>query len=75
MQINALAFVDYAELSLKEALPGQKDRFTLAGSGLGLKLKAGRHWNAHVYAARALEDGDQTKKGDLRIDARLAYEF
>lgn len=73
--LRFVAFYDAARLSLVDVLPGEAASFTLAGTGLGLKLKAGRGWNFYAYGARALRDGDQTDRGDIRVHARLAYEF
>lgn len=77
LQLNLLAFYDYAYLRVNQPLPGEAPSYALAGSGLGLKLKGGKHWRLYAYGARALRAGAEgyTRVGDTRLHASLAVEF
>jgi hemolysin activation/secretion protein len=48
-------------------LPGQKDRFDLAGTGMGFRLRGWKSVAADFSWAMALEDGTRTKAGDKRV--------
>ena len=77
MQLNLLAFYDFAYLRTNQPLPGEAGSSRLAGTGLGLKLKGGKHWVLNAYGARALRNGSEgnTRSGDTRVHANLAVEF
>lgn len=73
--LRAVVFLEGAELTLEDPLPGQRSRATLAGSGLGLRLKAPRGLSSSLEWAVALRDGPRTSSGDHRVHARLGWNF
>lgn len=70
-----VAFLDAAALRIQEPLPAQRDRFRLAGAGLGLRFKAASGFGLALDAARALRDGTTTRDGDSRFHVRVTYDF
>lgn len=74
--LRAAVFVEAARLRLIDALPAQHNAFTLAGAGVGLRLKGGRGGpQLTVDLAQALRNGPRTEKGNQRVHLRLGYEF
>lgn len=74
--LRAAVFAEGARLRLIDALPGQRNAFTLAGAGIGLRLKGGRGGPQFaVDLAQALRDGPRSEKGSQRVHLRLGYEF
>lgn len=74
--LRAIGFVEGASLWLHDPLPGQKGNFTLAGAGVGLRLKGERGGPLFVLdLAQALTDGPRTASGKHRVHVRLGYEF
>jgi hemolysin activation/secretion protein len=71
----ALAFIDGAHLRVRDPLPGQTQRFTLSGAGVGLRAKAYKHLTLAMDVAYPFRDGPTTKSGDTRAHFRLNYEF
>jgi len=74
-ELNLLAFADYGDATVVQALPSQQYRFHLASVGMGLRLKA---WNALTAAldlAWPLLDGARTNTRDPRLHFRLVHEF
>lgn len=78
-RVNALAFIDEAQLQIKQPSVGQSASTNLAGAGVGLRLSGPRGVGLQLDAARALTNGDVagggTAKGDWRVHARLSMEF
>ncbi|MFA7316487.1 MAG: POTRA domain-containing protein [Sulfuricella sp.] len=74
-QLFPLAFVEGAELRLRDPLPGQTQRFSLASAGLGLRFKMLNGLMFDIDLARPLKDGAYTMAGDNHVHARLAYGF
>ena len=73
--LHLLAFFDGGRVTVREALPLQGDRFTLAGAGLGLRLKGWHGVFAGVDWAVALRDRGNTQSGDSRAHFRLGVEW
>jgi hemolysin activation/secretion protein len=74
--LRGLLFLDLANIWLQDALPGQEADFSLAGAGVGLRLKGAQ--GGPLFAldlAQALRDGPNTDKGKQRIHVRFGYEF
>jgi hemolysin activation/secretion protein len=74
--LRGLLFLDLANIWLQDALPGQEADFSLAGAGVGLRLRGTR--GGPLFAldlAQALRDGPNTDKGKQRIHVRFGYEF
>ena len=64
------AFYDIARLNTIDADPA-----TLAGTGLGMRVKAARGINLNLDFAVPLKDAFVTDKGDFRSHIRFWYEF
>jgi hemolysin activation/secretion protein len=75
--VRLAAFLDAAGLRVQDPLAGQVGSFSLAGSGLGLRVKAAKNYELSVDLARALKAGaqGQTTAGENRIHARLSASF
>jgi hemolysin activation/secretion protein len=66
-EFRLLAFIDGGMVSVLEPLPGQRDRFNLAGTGAGLRFRGWKNVAADFAWAMALEDATRTKAGDKRV--------
>ncbi|WP_090828462.1 ShlB/FhaC/HecB family hemolysin secretion/activation protein [Nitrosovibrio tenuis] len=66
-EFRLLAFIDGGTVRVLEPLPGQKDRFNLAGTGMGLRFRGWKTVSADFSWAVALEDATRTKAGDKRV--------
>lgn len=73
--LQFLVFADGAYLRVKDPLPDQQSRFTLAGVGAGLRLVALKNLKSELDWARALKDGAVIRAGDDRLHFRLEYGF
>lgn len=73
--LRAHAFVDYAYLRIRDALPTNPDYYTLAGTGLGLRWQLIKHFVGQLDWAYPLYRQGVVGVGDQRVDFRLAYEF
>ena len=69
------AFAEGAGLWLNSPLPGQKARFGLLSTGVGLRLQAKEGGSISLDLARALHDAGNTRNGDFRVHASGAFEF
>ena len=74
-QVQALAFIEGARLTVQEALPTQQSRFLLASAGFGLRFKAFKNLTFTADLARAFKSLTATQSGDYRLHARVVYEF
>lgn len=81
-ELRFLGFYDIATLRVVDATATELEQHTIAGIGLGVRLKARQNWNASVSVARALHDaamliGDTsgTLKGKVSGQMRFWYEF
>jgi hemolysin activation/secretion protein len=74
-QFNAIAFLEGAELRVKDPLPGQESRFTLSSGGVGLRLRTRQGLYAALDLAHAFKTTSYTQKGDTAAKFRLLYEF
>jgi len=72
--LHLLAFVDGGTVAVLEPITAD-DRFTLAGAGLGLRLKGWGGVSAGLDWAIALKDQGDTERGDSRAHFRLGYEW
>lgn len=73
--LTLIGFVEGAHLTIEDPLPGQSDEFTLAGTGLGLRLRAFKGLDGWLDVAIPLEDATFTARYDPRVHFRLAYQF
>lgn len=74
-EVRFLAFLEGGRAWVVDPLPAQVDRYSLAGAGLGLRLKARNGLAAALDFARPLQDAGRTLAGDNRFHARLSYTF
>ena len=72
--LHLLAFADGGLVTVLEPITAA-DRFTLAGAGLGLRLKGWRGVSAGLDWAVALKNMGNTERGDSRAHFRLGYEW
>jgi hemolysin activation/secretion protein len=70
-----VAFFDAAKLDIISPAVGQTDRFFLASTGIGARLRFGNTWQFASDLAYPLRAVGQTHKGDLRLLARMIYEY
>lgn len=74
--LRAVGFVEGAVLWLKDPLAGQTSEFSLAGAGIGLRLKGPKGGPLLVMdLAQALKAGPKTVRGNQRLHMRFGYEF
>lgn len=73
-EVYALAFFDGGEVRVREPITADA-RFTISGTGLGLRLKGWRGVSAALDWALALNDLGRTHRGDSRAHFRLGYEW
>jgi hemolysin activation/secretion protein len=71
---RAYVFYDWARLTVQDALPGQEDQFTLAGSGIGLRFE-GPHIKLSIDQAVALRDDGVVERGDWRTHFSVEGRF
>jgi hemolysin activation/secretion protein len=69
-----LAFLDGGEVRIREPITAD-DRFTISGTGLGLRFKGWDGLSAGLDLALALNDLGATERGDSRAHFRLGYEW
>ncbi len=72
--LHLLAFVDGGQVHVREPITAE-DRITLAGAGVGLRLKGWHGVSAGIDWAVALRELGDTGKGDSRGHFRLGYEW
>ncbi|OHE56918.1 MAG: hemin transporter [Thiobacillus sp. GWE1_62_9] len=72
--LHLLAFVDGGYVHVREPITAE-DRTTLAGAGIGMRLKGWRGVSAGLDWAVALKDVGDTERGDSRGHFRLGYEW
>ncbi|AAZ96307.1 hemolysin activation/secretion protein [Thiobacillus denitrificans ATCC 25259] len=70
--LHVLAFVDGGYVRVRQPITAD-DRHTLAGAGLGLRLKGWGGASAGIDWAVALKDLGDTERGDSRGHFRLGY--
>jgi hemolysin activation/secretion protein len=73
--LHALAFVEGGSARVLDPLPGQTASFTLASSGVGLRLKTWGSLTAALDLVQALRDAGTTRSGDKRVHVNLRYAF
>lgn len=68
-------FVDLAQLEMQQAVYPQKSSYRLGGTGISLRGRAPGGLRLETDVALALYDGDQTRRGDVRVHARLLWDY
>jgi hemolysin activation/secretion protein len=74
-ELSLLAFADYGDATVVQALPSQQYRFHLASVGLGARLKGWKTLSAALDLAWPLLDGARGNSRNPRLHFRLAYDF
>ncbi|MCR5881884.1 BamA/TamA family outer membrane protein [Rhizobacter sp. J219] len=74
-ELKAHAFLEGGGVWTKMPLVEQDRREGLLSTGVGLRLKAGRHASLSVDVALPLRDGGGTDKGSTRVHASATVEF
>ena len=72
--MHGLVFIDGGIVTVRQPITAN-DRFTLAGAGLGVRLKGWRGVSAGLDWAVALKALGKTEQGDSRAHFRLGYEW
>lgn len=73
-EARMVAFADAGTVNVLSPITAD-DHFTLAGAGLGLRMKGWRGISAAVDWAVALNELGNTKQGDSRVYFKLGYEW
>jgi hemolysin activation/secretion protein len=74
-QVTGAVFYDAASLRVIEPLPGQRDGFTLASAGLGLRFRLFGVTQWLMDLAWPFKDTSNVRAGHTRYHVRVAYEF
>ena len=74
-ELNLLAFADYGDAQVIQALPSQQYSFHLGAVGFGLRAKGWKTLSASLDLAWPQLDGARNNSRDPRLHFRLAYEF
>lgn len=72
---HLLVFVDGGTVQVRDPLGGQQDRYTLVGSGVGLRLRGWQGASAALDWAVAANSVGKTRAGDSRLYFKLGYEW
>lgn len=72
--VHLLAFIDAGRVSVLAPITAD-DHFTLAGAGIGVRLKGGRGASAALDWAVALKAMGNTRRSDSRVYFKLGYEW
>jgi hemolysin activation/secretion protein len=75
VEVRPLFFVDAGRAVVRDPLPEQRDRLTLASLGAGIRVQLKPRVTISLDAARAMRDGTATERGDFRITARMQAEY
>lgn len=73
--LRLLTFIEAAQLWELESLPGTPAEYSLAGTGVGFRMRAMRHFLTELDLSYPLLTVGNVKSGNERIDFRVAYEF
>jgi hemolysin activation/secretion protein len=74
-EARALVFVDAGSTAIHNPLPEQRASYTLASTGLGLRVRLLDDLTGELVGAFTLSDGAVTKGGDSRLLFRVAGDF
>ena len=53
----------------------EESEFRLASFGIGVRAQLKKQWFVNLDAGYPLKDIDEVKQGDVRVNAKLRYEF
>lgn len=69
------AFVDAARLGLREPLPEQQDRYSLASAGLGSSFSLGEHFFFRLDYALPLKEGPNTDNDEPNLHFNIGASY
>ncbi len=72
---RAYAFIDAGHLRLRDPLPEQQDRFTLASVGVGTNFRVGQHLSARLDLGYPLKAGARTERHKPRLTFNLTASY
>lgn len=75
-EVTVSGFIDAGRVQTIDPLPEQRARTPLVGTGVGLRVRAGRSWTADVDLAWPRKtDHQPAPDGDPRLHARVGVQF
>lgn len=74
-RLRAILFLEAGHAAILDALPAQRQRYTLSGTGFGLRLGGDKGIQAALDLAWPMRDGSRTRAWDGRVHASLGYGF
>jgi hemolysin activation/secretion protein len=74
-EMRLSAFYDVARIGIIDPSAGQDTKRLLAGTGIGLRMKAWKRFNLNLDVATPLEDFGVTKQNTVTSHMRIWYEF
>jgi hemolysin activation/secretion protein len=75
LQVQALAFVDVARAYVSDPATGQAPHVSLAGTGLGLRVKVRKSMSGELDLAWPLKATSATEKSSPRLHVKLSVEL
>lgn len=69
------AFADAGQLRLRDPLPEQESRFSLASVGIGTSFRLARYVNGRLDLGFPLKDGPRTDRGDPRLNFSVTASY
>jgi hemolysin activation/secretion protein len=75
LRLTGLAFYEGARLVTMQPVYPQPQTHLLRGTGVGLRVEGGHGLSLDLDVARAIDDGDLTRAGDIRLHSRLLWNF
>jgi len=74
-RFNVLAFVEGVRLKTLQPAAPQPTYQLLRGAGVGLRFAGSHGFSFDLDLARAFDDADLTRAGDMRVHSRLLWDF
>jgi hemolysin activation/secretion protein len=74
-EVWGLAFVEGAYLENSDSGIEEESEFSLASFGVGLRAQSKKTLFVDLDAGYPLKDVDEVEKGDVRVNAKLRFEF
>lgn len=74
-ELWALTFLEGAYLENTDTGIEEESEFTLASFGFGLRAQSKKQWFVDLDAGYPLKDIDEVEQGDIRVNAKLRFEF
>ncbi len=74
-QCRLLAFLDTAQVTRNNPLPGERTDATLSSAGIGMRLAVGKLLAAHMDVGQVLTDGPGHSRGDTRVHLKMNLSY